>query len=314
MPPDITSQALPYPDQHSGHGAAAASRTASRPAIQFKGLTYPALRAVLNDTSADSIRRTLVEMLDGDDDRFEWQPVVIDLTQLDAQAPLDWPEVLAALRAVRLHPVAVTGASEEFRDEAVRLQLGWLSPLRDTREPGADHDATPPVPPRPAPAAPQASPPPAPASAQVPASHEAAAEATGADEQPAGPVAASDGAPRTLVIDRPVRSGQRIYARDADLVVIGPVSPGAEIIADGNIHVYGQLQGRAIAGARGHRSATIFTLELRAELVAVCGVYRTFEDGLPEEYRGRPICIELDAVDDKLSLRPLLEHRQGAGA
>jgi len=96
-----------------------------------------------------------------------------------------------------------------------------------------------------------------------------------------------------------------VYARDADLVVIGPVSPGAEVIADGNVHVYGPLQGRAIAGARGQRGATIFTLDLRAELVAVCGVYRTFEEGPPAEYRGRPVRIELDAVADRLSVRPL---------
>jgi septum site-determining protein MinC len=108
-----------------------------------------------------------------------------------------------------------------------------------------------------------------------------------------------------MVVDRPVRSGQRIYARDADLVVIGPVSPGAEVIADGNVHIYGPLQGRAIAGARGRRGAAIFTLDLRAELVAVCGVYRTFEEGPPEEHRGRPVRIELDPVADRLSVRPL---------
>ena len=109
----------------------AAAGAAARPAIEFKGLSHPALRAVLNDASADAVRHALIGMLDGDPDRFEWQPVVIDLSRLGADASLDWPELLAALRAVRLHPVAVAGAAEEFRDEANRLQLGWLAPLRE---------------------------------------------------------------------------------------------------------------------------------------------------------------------------------------
>ncbi len=108
-----------------------------------------------------------------------------------------------------------------------------------------------------------------------------------------------------MIVDRPVRSGQRVYARGGDLVVIGSVSPGAEVIADGNVHVYGELRGRAIAGARGRRDASIFALDMRAELVAVCGVYRTFEDEPSPDLVGRPVRIELDANADTLSLRAL---------
>jgi septum site-determining protein MinC len=109
----------------------------------------------------------------------------------------------------------------------------------------------------------------------------------------------------TLTVQRPVRSGQQIYARDADLIVIGQVSPGAELIADGNIHVYGSLQGRAIAGALGRRDVGIFSLDLQAELVAVGGIYRTFEDGVPSEYRGRAMRVELADESDKIAFRPL---------
>jgi septum site-determining protein MinC len=102
-----------------------------------------------------------------------------------------------------------------------------------------------------------------------------------------------------------VRSGQQLYARERDLVVVGDVSPGAEVIADGHVHVYGTLGGRAIAGARGRRDAAIFALELRAELVAVCGIYRTFEDGPPAAHAGRPVRISLEADADTLSIRSL---------
>src|SRR5690606_7669033 len=84
-------------------------------------------------------------------------------------------------------------------------------------------------------------------------------------------------APAAMVINRQLRSGQRIYARDTDLIVIGVVSQGAEVIADGNIHVYSPLRGKAMAGARGDTSARIFATQLDPELVAIAGVYRVIE-------------------------------------
>ncbi|MDK7178607.1 septum site-determining protein MinC, partial [Micrococcus luteus] len=86
-----------------------------------------------------------------------------------------------------------------------------------------------------------------------------------------------------MVLKRQLRSGQRVYARNADLIVIGAVSPGAEIIADGNIHVYGPLRGRAIAGARGNTAARIFTSHLDAELVAIAGIYRLIDEDFSPE-------------------------------
>ena len=88
------------------------------------------------------------------------------------------------------------------------------------------------------------------------------------------PVAATEVLRRsTRVITEPVRSGQQIYAEDADLVVLSAVSPGAEVIADGCVHVYGPLRGRALAGARGDESARVFARRFEAELVAIAGVY-----------------------------------------
>ena len=106
-------------------------------------------------------------------------------------------------------------------------------------------------------------------------------------------------AARTRLVTQPVRSGTQIYARGADLVVTAAVSPGAEIIADGNIHVYGALRGRALAGAGGDVDARIFCSRLEAELVSIAGRYLVSEQ-LPPEQQGFPVQIAL--VDERLTV------------
>ena len=96
-----------------------------------------------------------------------------------------------------------------------------------------------------------------------------------------------------LVIDRPLRSGQQVYARGRDLVVMAMVNPGAEVIADGHIHVYAPLRGKAIAGARGNTEARIFSLCLEPELLSIAGVYRTSEVPLPADVLSRPTQVRL---------------------
>jgi len=108
------------------------------------------------------------------------------------------------------------------------------------------------------------------------------------------PTQAAPHSSSALVITKPLRSGQRVYARHTDLVVIGMVSQGAEVIADGNVHVYGPLRGKAMAGARGDTSARIFTTHLDAELLAVAGVYRVVEDKLDRTLQNQPALIRLD--------------------
>ncbi len=106
----------------------------------------------------------------------------------------------------------------------------------------------------------------------------------------------------TLMQQQPVRSGQRVYARSRDLVVTSTVGAGAEAIADGSVHIYGALRGRALAGARGETSARVFCQEFRAELVSVAGVFRVFET-LPPELAGKPVQAWLDG--DDLRFAPL---------
>lgn len=104
------------------------------------------------------------------------------------------------------------------------------------------------------------------------------------------------------IITEPVRSGQQIYAADTDLIVMNTVSAGAEVIADGCVHVYGQLRGRAVAGARGDVGARILCSRLEAELVAVAGVYAVAEQ-MQGELRGKPAQVLL--VDGKLNIERL---------
>jgi len=113
------------------------------------------------------------------------------------------------------------------------------------------------------------------------------------------PTPAPAAAPRARLVTQPVRSGTQIYARGTDLVVTASVSPGAELLADGNIHVYGALRGRALAGASGDAAARIFCSRLEAELVSIAGHYLISEQ-LPPEMQGFPVQIAL--VDDQLTV------------
>ena len=116
---------------------------------------------------------------------------------------------------------------------------------------------------------------------------------------PAPPRLAATATAKSRLVTQPVRSGTQIYARGADLVVTAPVSPGAEIMADGNIHVHGVLRGRALAGASGDAEARIFCSRLEAELVSIAGHYLV-SDQLPPEQRGSAVQIAL--VDGRLTI------------
>jgi septum site-determining protein MinC len=122
--------------------------------------------------------------------------------------------------------------------------------------------------------------------------------------QPApAPVQQERAAARTMIVDTPVRAGQRVYARGADLIVTAIVNSGAEIIADGSIHVYAPLRGRALAGASGDAAARVFTMSMEAELVSIAGMYRTFEDGFRDVASRVPAQIRLNG--DRIEVLPL---------
>jgi septum site-determining protein MinC len=97
----------------------------------------------------------------------------------------------------------------------------------------------------------------------------------------------------TLFVDRPLRSGQQVYARGGDLVVLAAVNAGAEVIADGNIHIYAPCTGARWLAPAAQPQARIFCTRFDAELVSVAGLYRTFDSGVPLEMAGKPVQVRL---------------------
>lgn len=200
---------------------------------------------------------------------FQHAAVVVDLGSL-SQCPTaaDTRDLLNRLSAAGVHPVALAFGTTEIERLARDLGLPLLAKFRAQYESGSSL-------PEAAPAAAKPAPPPAP-------------------EPTAPPVAAAPSKPGGgQIIELPVRSGQQVYAQNRDLTVLAGVGAGAEVIADGSIHVYGALRGRALAGAHGDESARIFCREFHAELVAIAGQYKVFED-LPADVRGRPAQIWLE--------------------
>jgi septum site-determining protein MinC len=126
-------------------------------------------------------------------------------------------------------------------------------------------------------------------------------------EAAAQAVAQAPAATAALVIDKPLRSGQQVYARGRDLVMLAMVNAGAEVIADGHIHVYAPLRGRAIAGARGNADARIFALSMEPELISIAGLYRTGETPLLAAVWGKPTQVRLvsDGEGNRLVFDPL---------
>jgi septum site-determining protein MinC len=183
---------------------------------------------------------------------------------IDSEAETDLPALLEILRGLGIQPL---GVSDGPLTAAARgLGLPVLS--KDSAK------AAPPPPPAPAEPARQA---PAPAAAEPRRS--------------------------ARVIAEPVRSGQQIYAEHGDLIVLNTVSPGAEVLADGCVHVYGKLAGRAIAGARGDESARIFCRKMEAELVAIAGIYAVAEQ-IKEGPRGTPAMAYLEHGRLRIDAQP----------
>lgn len=176
--------------------------------------------------------------------------------------------LLDGLREAGVLPVALAYGTSENDALAQQLGLPLLAKFRAQYE-RADGDTTAP-----------------PAPAAKPAARAAQAEPAAAKPAPA------QGEPG-MMQTAPVRSGQQVYAENRDLTVLTTVGAGAEVIADGSIHIYGALRGRALAGAQGNEKARIFCREFHAELVAVAGHYKVLED-IPKELRGKPVQIWLD--------------------
>lgn len=240
--------------------------------FEIKSARLPLVALMLKTSAWDVLAADLARQygVAGDSpDFFDHDALVIDFSQLDADMPVqDLAPVLDVLRACRLVPVAVRGAS-----------AAWMASARTFGLVEAPADA------------PRVNLPSVRLAAIAPVLQEVVREVPG---------------PTTMVVDKPLRSGQKIYARGADLVILAMVNQGAEVVADGNIHVYAPLRGKAMAGASGNTRARIFSLCLEPELISIAGVYRTSENPLPSDVRGKPAQVRLsNDGQDKLLIEAL---------
>jgi len=264
--------------------------------FDLKSASLSLLALMLRSADLAEIEAELDRRLGEAPDLFNDEPLLIDLTvmpraaalaegeqgalALDGEASVaavDLAAVVSLLRKHHMQPVAVRGANEaearqaralglaEAPEDAVRLPRAAKQAQEIVREVVREVRVEVPV------------------------------------EVPVGVPAA--GGVRTLVIDRPLRSGQQVYAKGGDLVVLAVVNPGAEVIADGSIHVYAPLRGKAIAGAKGDETARIFAAVMEPELVSIAGTYRTTETPLPADVLGRAAQIRLDG--EKLVMEAL---------
>jgi septum site-determining protein MinC len=240
--------------------------TRSRAAFELKGVVTPLTVMRLRTTNLNLIERQLRAKLLQMPHFFQDAPVVIDLGELEGvlhELPL--PALAHVLRSMRVVPVGATAASDEGRDFARAAGLAIVQ--TGTGKPREE-----------APPPPAASVAPAPRAAAHPAPP---------------PLPRTDPHRPPMVLRQAVRSGQEVYARLTDLIVMAPVNPGAQIYADGHIHIYSTLRGRAMAGAQGLTDARIYVQKLEAELVAVAGAY-VMADDIPVDRRGRACQVFLE--------------------
>jgi septum site-determining protein MinC len=238
------------------------------PALELKTTRLAGIQVILNSAEHAALNTHLTTLFAATPDFFGGEAAVFECGRLpaDAAAP-DWTWLAQELKSRGLNPFAVQNASPALAASAV---LAGLLVLNDAGPAVTTLEGSP----QPEAESPAESPP------EIPA------------KTP------------TRIIDKPLRSGQRVYAAGGDIVVLAAVNPGAEVIADGSIHVYAPLKGRALAGASGDTTARIFTTHLEAELVSIAGVYRTFDTALDVTLARKPAQIRL-ADASQIIIEPL---------
>ncbi len=235
-------------------------------AFTFKGGMLPMTVMELASADPERIREQLAGKLSQSPAFFQHTPVVLSVEKLD-EPHLALERICAVCRAHKLLPVAVRGGSDPVKQSAWALGLGWFPP-QEERVRGLESVAP---------------------------------------SMPVEEVAESAPVALPTVGSRihrgTVRSGQQISAPDGDLVVLGAVNAGAEVLAGGNVHVYGALRGRALAGIHGDREAGIFCHELHGELLSLAGNYKRLED-IDPQLLGKAVQVRLN--DDQLTITPLV--------
>jgi septum site-determining protein MinC len=253
------------------------SEDSSSHCYDIKSADLPLLALVLKSTNLSLLEHALKKQMDESPGFFDQDPVLIDVSSsaIDAQA-LDLKSLMQVLSVHALLAVAIKGAKGALLQQAKDLGLVDASDARIRRSvPLAETSAPLPL---------------------------QAAQTSHAAQTLAAPSVFE-----ALVINKPLRSGQQVYAKGRDLIVMAMVNAGAEVIADGHIHVYATLRGKAIAGARGNTQSQIFALVMEPELISIAGVYRTSENALPSDVLGQAAQVSLQSGPggDKLLIKPL---------
>ncbi|MBL1264800.1 septum site-determining protein MinC [Candidatus Methylomicrobium oryzae] len=229
-------------------------KTSSSPQVlEFKSSTFSVPVLVLFNNSLQHIEQQLQEKIGLAPDFFKHSPILLDLQELNKRN-LDIPvgDLVKAIRELNLLPIGLRGGNAEQNQQALALSI----PVHALHGGGSSQE------------------------------NAKTKTIAATPEQPAPNEGAS-----TMLITQPVRSGQRVYSH-GDLIVLATVSSGTEIMAEGNIHVYGSLRGRALAGVQGNEKARIFCSDLQAELISIAGIYKVSED-LSKEFRHKPVQIYL---------------------
>ena len=228
--------------------------TYKRPALEFKSSTFTVPVLVLTNNDLTVITNQLQEKIQQAPEFFRNSPLLIDLQALTSQnIDIDFTSLIETLRQQKLIPVGLRGGSEEQNTSALSQGISVLSMY-----------------------------------------HTGSTVKTSQQNKITPEIERrpdADESTATKMITHPIRSGQRVYA-SGDLVILAQVSAGAEILAEGNIHVYGTLRGRALAGVSGNSDCRIFCSDLQAELVSIAGHYKISED-LDETVEHKPVQIYL---------------------
>jgi len=275
------------------------------PFFELRSGSVDTLLFVVKTTDLDAMRAELTRRFEATPEFFANDVVAIDVRRLAENERVPLADIAQLLDSVRMRPVGVVANAQQTW--AAESQLPLLE-ARDRRgatnaAKSADEDSANAAATAPAVTAATATPP-SDLFELAAATPENGTPATAAAVEPAPaaePVRLATSS-QTMVVDKPLRSGQRIYAK-GDLVVLGLVSYGAEVIAEGNIHIYAPLRGRALAGVQGNHDARIFCTCLEPELISIAGIYRTTENPLPADVLGKPVQIWLE--EEKLMIEPL---------
>lgn len=236
--------------------------TEKKKSVDIKGNMYTLMSILLHDNNIDNVATDLAGRVQQAPAFFKNTPVIVDFSLVEITVSFDFSRLFKVVRQQQLLPVAVRGISDDLRE---KMQSAGVPIVELASTPSSEEK-------------------------------QEVADAPAQDPQ------ASKSRSTARIIEQPVRSGQQCVSKYGDLILLSQISSSAELIANGNIHVYGTLRGRALCGVHGDTSARIFCTALEADLVSIAGHYKVLEE-VPAAVKNRPVQISLQ--DEQLLIEPL---------